>query len=124
MMLHGPDGQASPLNLYPDWYTLWRERGTTEGMSRKETVLFWVCSIHLKRIIPGTFWVLCWLLEVSVGQNWPVRIPHAVSCSLPILVRKSTISSIGSLIFTKGNRHCAQDSHLHHAVDTLLSSAA
>jgi hypothetical protein len=50
-------GRPSPLNFNPDWYTLWRERGTTEGMSRKETDLFWMCSINLKRIIPGTFWV-------------------------------------------------------------------
>ncbi len=27
---------------------------------------------------------LCWLLVVSVGQNWPVRTPHAISCSLLI----------------------------------------
>src|SRR5438876_4053870 len=44
---------------------------------------------------------LCWLLVASVGQNWPVRTPHAVSCSLLIPHHKSTISSIKSLIFTK-----------------------
>ena len=40
----------------------------------------------------------------SVGQNWPVRTPHAVSCSLPIPQRKSTISSIDSLILTERER--------------------
>jgi hypothetical protein len=43
---------------------------------------------------------VCWLRVVSVGQNRPVRTPHAVSCSLPIPQRKSTISSIDSFIFT------------------------
>ena len=38
--------------------------------------------------------LLCWLLVVSVGQNWPVRTSHAVSCFLPIPHHKSTISSI------------------------------
>ena len=36
----------------------------------------------------------------SVDQNGPVRTSHAVSCSLPISNRKSTISSISSLNFT------------------------
>jgi hypothetical protein len=45
---------------------------------------------------------LCWLLVVSVSQNWPVRTPHPVPYSLPIPHRKSTIESIHSLIFTKG----------------------
>jgi hypothetical protein len=67
---------------------------------------------------------LCWLLVASVGQNWPVRTPHYDSCSLPIPQRKSTISSIHSLIFTKGNVHCAEDSHVRHRVDTLVSSVA
>jgi hypothetical protein len=47
---------------------------------------------------------LCWLLVASVRQNWPVRTLHAVSCSLPIPQRKSIISSIHLLIFTKGER--------------------
>jgi hypothetical protein len=33
-----------------------------------------------------------------------VRTPFSVSCSLPIPERKSTISSIDSLILTKGER--------------------
>src|SRR5215469_2878000 len=45
---------------------------------------------------------LCWLLVASVGPNWPVRTSHAVSCSLPIPQRKYILSSIGSLIFSKG----------------------
>jgi Transposase domain (DUF772) len=45
---------------------------------------------------------VCWLLVVSVGQNWLVRTPHAVSCFLPIHQKESTISNINSLIFTKG----------------------
>src|SRR5215472_13119062 len=45
--------------------------------------------------------LLCWLLEVSVGPNWPVRTPPAVSSSLPIPERKWTISSIDSLILTR-----------------------
>jgi hypothetical protein len=60
----------------------------------------------------------------SVGQNWPVRTPQPVSCTLPIPQRKSTISNIHSLIFTKGNVHCAEDSHVRHMVDTLVSSLA
>jgi len=67
---------------------------------------------------------LCWLLVASVGPNWPVRTPHAVSCSLPIPERKRTISSMHLLILTKGNGHCAEDSHLHHEVDAFLSSVA
>src|SRR5260370_5851247 len=55
MMLHGPCGEASPSHLYPDWGTLWRERSPTERMRRKETRLFWMCSIKFTRIIPGTF---------------------------------------------------------------------
>jgi NAD(P)-dependent dehydrogenase (short-subunit alcohol dehydrogenase family) len=47
---------------------------------------------------------LCWLLVVSGGQDWPVRTPLTVSCSLLIPERKSTISRIHSLIFTKGER--------------------
>jgi hypothetical protein len=46
--------------------------------------------------------VLCWLLVASVGPNWPVRTPHAVSCSLPIPERKRTISSMHLLILTTG----------------------
>jgi hypothetical protein len=68
--------------------------------------------------------VLCWLLVASVGQNWAVRTPTSISCSLPIPQRKSTISSIDSHIFTKGNGHCAWDSHPHEAVDRPLSSIA
>src|SRR6266700_2952778 len=45
--------------------------------------------------------LVCWLLVAFVGQNWPVRTPHAVSCSLLIPHHKSTISSIKSLIFPK-----------------------
>jgi hypothetical protein len=67
---------------------------------------------------------LCWLLVVSVGQHWPVRTPLTVSYFLPIPKRQSTIASIDSLIFTKGNVDCARDSHLHHGVDRLLSSIA
>jgi putative transposase len=37
---------------------------------------------------------LCRLLVASVGLNGPVRTPHAISCSLPIPQKKSTISSI------------------------------
>jgi hypothetical protein len=50
--------------------------------------------------------------------------PPPVFCSLLIPQRKSTISSIDLLIFTEGNRYCAEDSHLHYAVDKLLSSVA
>src|SRR5215467_4800360 len=39
---------------------------------------------------------LCWLLVVFVGPNWPVRTPHAVSCSLPIPQRTCILSSIDS----------------------------
>ena len=53
-----------------------------------------------------------------------MRTPHPVFCSLPIPQKKSTISSIESLIFTKGNGHCAQDSHLHPVVDRLVPSIA
>lgn len=45
--------------------------------------------------------LVCWLLVASVGQNWPVRTPYAVSCSLPIPEKQSTIASIDSLIFTE-----------------------
>jgi hypothetical protein len=48
---------------------------------------------------PGS---LCWLLVASVGQNRPVRTPHAVSCSEPVPQRKSTIESMHLLIFKKG----------------------
>src|SRR6266566_1077201 len=48
--------------------------------------------------------LLCWLLVASVGQNRLVRTPHAVSSSLPIHQRKSTISNMHQLIFTKGYR--------------------
>src|SRR5260370_6576588 len=67
---------------------------------------------------------LCWLLVVSVGQNWPMRTPNHASCSLPISQRKCTISGIHLLNFTKGDGYCARNSHLHHAVDTLVSSVA
>ncbi len=49
---------------------------------------------------------------------------YHTSCSLPIPKRKSTISSIYLLIFTKGNVHGAWDSHLFQAVDRSLSSVA
>src|SRR5262249_52845648 len=45
---------------------------------------------------------VCWLLVVSVGQNWPMRTPTHASCSLPISQRKCTISGIHLLDFTKG----------------------
>ena len=45
---------------------------------------------------------LCWLLVASDGPNRPVRTPHAVSCSLPIPRKNSTIASIHSLILTLG----------------------
>ena len=45
---------------------------------------------------------LCWLLVVSVSQNWPVRTSHHVSCSLPIPQRKSTMAGIHLPIFIKG----------------------
>jgi len=45
---------------------------------------------------------LCWLLVISVGQNWPVSTPHPVFPSLLIPEKKSTIVSIDSLIFTRG----------------------
>src|SRR5438105_4115377 len=41
-------------------------------------------------------------------------------CRFPM--RKSTIESILSLIFTKGNVHRAEDSHVRHEVDMFLSS--
>ena len=47
------------------------------------------------------FW-LCWLLVASVGQKRPMRPPHPLPFFLPIAQRKSTISSIDSLIFTEG----------------------
>ncbi len=55
----------------------------------------WMWSIEMVRRV-------CWLLVVSVGQNGPVRTPHPIPCFLPIAQRKSTISSIDSLIFTEG----------------------
>jgi hypothetical protein len=66
-------------------------------------------SCYTRRAIPvirqqendGRRFPLCWLLVASASQNWPVRTPHAVSCSLLIPHHKSTISSIKSLIFTK-----------------------
>jgi len=51
-----------------------------------------------------TLLFLCRLLVSSLGLNEPVRTPHAVSCSLPIPERKSTISSMHLLIFFKGER--------------------
>jgi hypothetical protein len=45
---------------------------------------------------------VCWLLVTSVGLNGPVRTPPAVSCSLLIPQRKSTIESMHLLIFIKG----------------------
>ena len=51
-----------------------------------------------------SFLILCWLLVASVGQNGPMRTPQAVSVSLPIPQRKSIISSIHWLTFTKGVR--------------------
>jgi hypothetical protein len=68
--------------------------------------------------------LLCWLLVASVGQNGPVRTSHDDTCSLPIPHHKNTISSIKSLIFTKGNVYRAEDSHVSHLHDTLLSSVA
>jgi hypothetical protein len=50
----------------------------------------------------GLWELLCWLLVVSVGQKGPLRTPNHASCSLPMPQRKSTISSIHLLIFTKG----------------------
>src|SRR5215471_835483 len=47
---------------------------------------------------------LCWLRVSSLILNEPVRTPHAVSCSLPIPKRKSTILSMHLLIFFKGER--------------------
>ena len=46
--------------------------------------------------------LLCWLLVASVGQNWLVRTPQQVLCSLPISHRKRTISGIHALIVIKG----------------------
>jgi hypothetical protein len=59
-------------------------------------------TIHLSLEILQFIYLLCWLLVVSVGQNWPVRTPYPSSCSLPIPERKSTIESMHLLIFTKG----------------------
>src|SRR5215472_18683492 len=73
---------------------------------------------------PSSIYRLCWLLVASVGQNRPVRTPPAVSCSLPIPQRKSTIASMHPLILTKGNVSSAQDSHLRHRVDRCLSSVS
>jgi hypothetical protein len=53
-----------------------------------------------------------------------MRTPNHASCSLPISQRKCTISGIHLLIITKGDGYCARNSHLHHAVGTLVSSAA
>jgi hypothetical protein len=59
---------------------------------------------------------LCWLLEVSVGQQRPMRTPPAVSYSLAIPQRKSTISSIDSFIFTEGEwTRCTGFSRSSHA---------
>ena len=59
---------------------------------------------------------LCWLLVASVGQNRPVRTPHPIPCFLPIAQRKSTISSIDSLIFTEGEwTLCTRFSRSFHA---------
>jgi len=77
-----------------------------------------------KRRGSGLIRNLCWLLVASVSQNGPVRIPHAVFCSLPIPQRKSTISNIDTQIFTKGKGHCAWDSHDRHMGNTLLFSVA
>src|SRR5216684_5755683 len=70
-------------------------------------------------------------MELAVLATCGIRRPELASenpppvfCSLLIPQRKSTISSIDLLIFTEGNRYCAEDSHLHHAVDKLLSSVA
>lgn len=46
-----------------------------------------LCLSHIAHL-------LCWLLVASADQNWAVRTPASVSCSLPIPQRKSTISSI------------------------------
>ncbi len=53
---------------------------------------------HMKQLAYFCCQLLCWLLVVAVGQNWPVRRSHAV---LPIPHQKSTISSILYLIFTE-----------------------
>ena len=67
---------------------------------------------------------VCWLLVASVGLNRPVRTPQPGSRSLPIPQERCTISNIHLLNFTKGNEHCAEDSHLRHVHDTLVSSLA
>ena len=53
-----------------------------------------------------------------------MRASHPDSCSLPIPQKKTTIESIQSLTFTKGNVYRAEDSHVRHMHDTLLSSLA
>ena len=65
---------------------------------------------------------LCWLLVASVGPNRPVRRPHRSSCSLPILQRKSTISSMRQRNFIKGNVYSAWDFHPVQTIDTSLPS--
>ena len=53
-----------------------------------------------------------------------MRTPNHASCSLPISQRECTISGIHLLIITKEDGYCARNSHLHHAVGTLVSSVA
>src|SRR5260221_11853616 len=65
----------------------------------------WATSQQAPQLLAHVQWwraSLCWLLVASDGPNWPVRTPHAVSCSLPIPQRKSTISSMPLLLFTTG----------------------
>jgi hypothetical protein len=59
---------------------------------------------HGEQRLTDRFFQVCWLLVSSVGLNEPVRTPHAVSCPLPISERKSTISSMHLIIFSKGER--------------------
>ena len=82
---------SSDVGLAPRPVRPWCEVKSRRGATKRLNTAGFACPNHL-----------CWLLVVSVGQNRPVRTPQAVSCSLPIPQRKSTISSIDSLIFTEG----------------------
>ena len=68
---------------------------------------------------------LCWLLAVSVRQMRPLRTPYHVSRTLPIPQMSGRMrDAFTSSSSQRGNVHCAEDSHLHHAFDTLLPSVA
>ncbi len=63
----------------------------------------------------------------TCGIRWPELACENTSCCLLLLANSPEEEynrKHASLIFTKGNIYCAEDSHLHHMVDRLLSSVA